>query len=427
VSVAVCLRCDWQGEIEALACPDCGTPLYRDPVRGTATGPLRTMPIRPESADDPGLAAAPHRRGPFAVAGAITVLLATAAFLWIRSNTPEAKITDSLSGTIVYAEDLGDGGSRLWRWDLAAGTAVPGPWVRDPVELVDARGANDGWIGVTSRVSRTELRASVLRLLDPAERAVPLVRGDLIGWGTDGENVVAAVRSPVDDDCRRRVTVRSVQLRPLRRERQFSDELCGDLLSVGRAGVVTYFTVQRRNDVRIVYVSVGLARPVLNDFAMIGVSPAGDLLVVPASVLPPQPIAPLGVRIDRDRPPTGVFGTALFFRGLDTSPIPYGRGEDRFQIDRIMAWTQDGLTALVAGRLGDRTGLYEIDGGPGGGLRPPRLVGRIDGLTWASYADDGTVFVASERGISIVGDGRLLPLDVPASAGEPSGPIVWIP
>jgi hypothetical protein len=166
---------------------------------------------------------------------------------------------------------------------------------------------------------------------------------------------------------------------------------------------------------------------VLRDFAMIGASPVGDLLVVPVSALPPQPIAPLGARIDRDRPPTGVFGTALSFRGLDTAPIPYGRGADRFQIDRIMAWTPDGLTALVAGRLGERTGLFEIDGGPGGGLRPPRFVGPIDGLTWASYADDGTAFVSSERGISIVRAGRLVPLELPASAAEPSGPIVWIP
>ena len=153
----------------------------------------------------------------------------------------------------------------------------------------------------------------------------------------------------------------------------------------------------------------------------------GVYFCLPVSALPPQPIAPLGARIDRDRPPTGVFGTALFFRGLDTAPIPYGRGADPFQIDRIMAWTPDGLTALVAGRLGERTGLFEIDGGPGGGLRPPRFVGPIDGLTWASYADDGTAFVSSERGISIVSAGRLVPLELPASAAEPSGPIVWIP
>lgn len=425
MSGAVCLRCDWQGETEASVCPACGTALYREApraARGAGGGSLD-----PGADDHPGQPVRSRRRAPLAMAGAITVLAATVAFLWIRSNTPRAKVPGALSGTVLYAEDLGDGMSRLWRWDLAAGSVAPGPRVREPVELVDAHGADDGWIGVTSRMSRTELRASVLQDLDPEEYAAPLVRADLIGWGPAGATVVAGDRSPVKGDCRRHVSVTVVQLLPFQRDRPFAGDVCGDLLSVGRGEVVTYFTLQRGNDVRVAYVSVGLVHPVLRDFAMIGASPSGDLLVVPSSALPPQPIAPLGARIDRDRPPTGVFGTALFFRGLDTAPIPYGLGGDRFQIDRIMAWTQDGLTALVAGRLGERTGLFEIDGGPGAGLRPPRPVGSIGGLTWASYADDGTAFVSSERGISIVRAGRLVPLDLPAGAAEPSGPIVWIP
>jgi hypothetical protein len=369
----------------------------------------------------------PRHRAPFAIAAVLTVMVAIVAFLWIRANTPQAKVTDGLGGTLVYAEDLGDGTSRLWRWDLASGTAEPGPRVQDPVELVDARGADDGWIGITSRLSRTELQASVLRFLDPSERAAPIVRGDIISWAPHGAGVVAAERSPLEGDCRRRVSVTYVQLVPRDRQRQFARNLCGDLLSVGRGGVVTYFTLQRGNEVRVAFVSLGLVRTVLRDFAMIGASPVGDLLVVPQSALPRTPLAPFGTRIDRDRPPTGVFGTALFFRGLDTTPIPYGRGGDRFQIDRIMAWTPDGLTALVAGRLGERTGLFEIDGGPGGGLRAPRFVGPIEGLTWATYADDGTAFVSSDAGISIVRGGRVVPLEVPPTAAAPSGPIVWMP
>ncbi len=425
MAVAVCLRCDWEGATSAMTCPSCGTTLYRaaEPAAGS---PRPRPPTVASEADGTGGVVGSRRRAPFVLAGTLTVIVATVAFLWIRSITPQA-VTDALSGTVVYAEDLGDGTSRLWRWDLVAGTAEPGPLVPDPVELVDARGAGDGWIGVTSRSSPTELQASLLRLLEPAARPAPLVRGDLIDWGADGASVVAGGRSPVKGACRRHISVTVVRLLPRLRDRPFADDLCGDLMSVGRAGVVTYFTLERGDEVRIAYVSVGLVHPVLRDFAMIGASPAGDLLVVPASALPPQPIAPLGARIDRDRSPTGVFGTALFFRGLDTAPIQYGRGGDRFQIDRIMAWTHDGLTALVAGRLGDRSGLFEIDGGPGGGLRPPRYVGPIDGLTWAAYADDGTAFVSSERGISIVRGSRLVSLDVPGSAPQPSGPIVWIP
>ena len=424
VAAAVCLRCDWHGETNASTCPDCGAPLYR--ATAPAESSVRSLEPAEQGGGGPGRPP-PRHRALFAAAAGLAIVVATAAFLWIRSNTPQAEDTAALSGTLVYAQDLGEGESRLWRWDLAAGTVVGGPRVHDPVELVDARGADEGWVGVTSRLSQTELQASVLRFLDPSERAAPLVRGDLIAWGPDGDGVVAATRSPLVGDCRRRVAVTYVRLLPLERDRQFDGNLCGDVLSVGRGGVVTYFTLQRGDEVRVAFVSVGAVRTVLRDFAMIGASPVGDLVVVPSSGLPPEPLAPLGTRIDRDRPPSGVFGTALFFRGLDTTPIPYGRGVDRFQVDRIMAWTPDGLTALVAGRLGDRTGLFEIDGGPGGGLRPPRSVGPIDGLTWATYGDDGTAFVSSESGISIVRDGRLVPLEMPTSAAAPSGPIVWMP
>ncbi len=422
MGAAVCLRCDWHGEIGAPTCPDCGAPLYRSPTRETdraSSGPS-PVPERFRTATP-----RPRQRGFLAAAG-ITVAIATVAFLWVRANTPQAKVTDGLSGTIVYAEDLGDGTSRLWRWDLVAGTADPGPRVQDPVELVDASGADQGWVGVTSRRSRTELQASVLRFLDPSEQPEPVARGDLIAWGPGGAGVAVAERGPVRGACRRHLAVAYVRLVPRARERQFTDDLCGDVLSVGRGGVVTYFTLQRGKAVRIVYVSVGLVRTAVRDFAMIGASPVGDLLVVPASALPQEQLAPFGTRIDRDPPPTGVFGTALFFRGLETTPIPYGRGSDRFEIDRIMAWTPDGLTALVAGTLGERSGLFEVDGGPGGGLRAPRFVGAVEGLTWATYADDGTAFVSSDAGISVELAGVLVPLDVPEGAAEPSGPIAWI-
>ena len=103
---AICLRCDWQGEAEAPACPACGTALYRE-------GP-RTPPESAARGPEPGAGAGPppvrpRRRAAFVMAGAVTVVAATAAFLWIRSNTPGAKGPRALSGTIVYAEDLGDG------------------------------------------------------------------------------------------------------------------------------------------------------------------------------------------------------------------------------------------------------------------------------------------------------------------------------
>jgi hypothetical protein len=448
VATSVCLRCDWQGEVESGPCPRCGAPRYRAAERppdgaASATRPLpdadpdaRPDPRRdvggPAFVDDASpktsSSAYPRRSRGFAVSFVAAIVAAAVAFTWVRAHTPATPPVPrrSQEGTIVYASDLGDGTSRLWRWDLATGETQLGPRVRDPVELVNADTADDGWVGVTSRTGSSVLVGSVLRAMTPDAHADPLVRGDIVAWGPGGVDVVAVGRTPIGGGCRRHVTIDKAELLPETHARLFEADLCGDVLSVGRGGILTFFTIQRRDRVAIDYVGVGRPHRVLPGYAMIGASPLGDLLVVPGSDLLQFTVAPFGTRLDPDRPPTGVFGTALFFRGLAIAPIPYGEDADRFQIGRVMAWTPDGLTALVAGSLGDQAGMFEVDGGPGGGLRPPRFVGRLEGLTWATYAADGTAYVSSDAGISAVVDGRLVPLELPETAATPTGPIVWI-
>ena len=46
---------------------------------------------------------------------------------------------------------------------------------------------------------------------------------------------------------------------------------------------------------------------------------------------------------------------------------------------------------------------------------------------WASYADDGSAFVASEGAISLVSATGMVALPLPPSAPRPDGPIVWLP
>ena len=131
-------------------------------------------------------------------------------------------------GTLVYAVDEGSGWSRLWRWDLSRGSVREGPRVRSPIELVNAVGAQQGVVGVTSRAADGDRIGSLLRFLSPSDRASPLVRGDLVSWGAQGASVVAGqARSAVGcvptthrdraQDDRSRVGRTPIRPDPLRR------------------------------------------------------------------------------------------------------------------------------------------------------------------------------------------------------------------
>ena len=92
----------------------------------------------------------------------------------------------------------------------------------------------------------------------------------------------------------------------------------------------------------------------------------------------------------------------------------------------MLAWSPDSAVALVAGRLGDRVGLYEIAAGPGRRTEPPRWIGPIQGETWATFADDGFAFVWTDDRLFALHDGDLQPLSVPVGAPQPDGPLVWL-
>ena len=96
-------------------------------------------------------------------------------------------------------------------------------------------------------------------------------------------------------------------------------------------------------------------------------------------------------------------------------------------IDRVLSWANDSTSALVVGSYQDRTGLFEIEAGPSRTLPVPRYLGPIHGVMWASYADDGSAFVASEGAISLVDATGMVPLPLPPGAPRPDGPIVWLP
>ena len=198
------------------------------------------------------------------------------------------------------------------------------------------------------------------------------------------------------------------------------------MLSIGRDSNSTYFTRWNGRTADIVLAGYGRTHEILPDHALLSLSPASDMLVVPSKVLPAIPLAPLAVRAADGPPISEVFGTALYFRGL-AEPRPYGGPNGQLWIDRVLAWSDDSTSALIAGRFQRRNGVFQIETGPGRDLPAPRYVGVIDGGTWATFAADATGIVLTSDVFSVVRDGTSVPLPLPPDAPSPDGPIVWLP
>lgn len=457
MTTRICLRCDWHGEATG-TCPHCNAPLYelgkspseragvevrghpeersREAARTAIVAPSST-PHRP-SGPPPQ---APHAEGAAEptstnsrslVAVVLTVIvLAVAVGSWLNAHTepasdaaPDARPT-RLSGTLVYAVPDGPGRSRLWRWDLATGRAVRGPRVPRAIELVDARGANVGWVGVTSELSDGRLRASLLRFLGPDDRPTPILEGDMVSWGPQGATVIAGRRGPLRSGCRRSVSVVWAKLVPALRERKYADRaLCGDLLSIGLDNASTMFTLDRGGRIGIFFAGIGRIHHVLSGYAMVAISGYSDIIVVPRSSL--DTLRPLPVRPEQEHADLQAAGLHFLGFGESRRPLPYGVGGDPFAIARVLAWNASAASALVVGRQGFIRGFYLLDTASGNGVDAPRYIGPVSGIPYGAFAPDDTVFVETTDGVfATVGD-DLVRLQPPADAPAPDGPIVWI-
>lgn len=431
----ICLRCDWTGTSSTRACPECGTGLYREPPRPAAqVSPSAAARAQPPVTEllvtGPSEPMEPVRR-PRAWLAAIVIVVVVAGGFWVlQARDPSAadRSADSLlrGGVLVYAVDEGPGWSRLWRWDLASEAVRRGPRIRQPIELVNADGAEPGMIGVTSQASDGDQIGSLLRFLSPLDRASRLGRGDLVTWGSRGASLVVVRRGPLLGPCRRHLAIVLTTIVPGLVERQFDRTMCGDILSVGRDSNTTYFTRRRGDQVDLVSAGYGRTHHVLSDFALLSISPASDMVVVRADALPAPSISLATLRERGDVPPPSIFGTSSFFRGIGGGPRPYRSGEDRMWIDRVVAWSRDSAMALVVGHLGDRVGLYAIAAGPTRRTEPPRYVGSVQGETWATVAEDGLAFVWTADRLFVTRGGPLMPLSLPEGAPRPDGPLVWL-
>ncbi|MEP6973710.1 MAG: hypothetical protein ABI869_06170, partial [Actinomycetota bacterium] len=332
---------------------------------------------------------------------------------------------NGLTGTLLYSVPSGPYHSRLWRWDLATGIAVRGPQVPRALQLVDARGANFGWVGVTSELGDGRLQASILHFLGSDDRPTPIFTGDMVSWGPGGTTVIAGRRGPLRAGCHRRVSIVWAKLVPTLRERRYdAPALCGDLLSIGQENTETLFTLERHGRIGIFFAGIGRIHTVLPGSALVAVSSLSDLIVVASQGLPA--FGPLPVRPGQEY--GDLRGAGLYFRGRgEPRPIPYVSGSTTFAIDRLLAWSPDASVALVEGRLGDQHGLYELDtAGPGGGLDPPILVGAAQGVPYATFTHEGVAIVETLAGLFTIVEDRLVPLVPPGDAPVPAGPIVWL-
>ena len=432
----VCLRCDWSGISSTTACPTCGAGLYRVPPRpapgSPASGKTRVSTTRgdatPDAAEPSAVLLDGRSRRLVAAVVVVSLSLGGLWFLADRRGTAPPSNAEVLvrGGTLLYAVDDGAGWSRLWRWDLADGSVRPGPRVRQPVELVDAHAAEPGIVGVTSRAPDGDLVGSVLRFLTSSNVATPVVRGDLVTWGSRGADVVVVKRGPLLGPCRRHLVIVLKTIAPALVEQEYERTMCGDILSVGRDANSTYFTRRSHDRVDVVQASYGRTHHVLAEHALLSISAASDMLVVPAAGLPMTSMSLATVRDRGDVPPPAVFGTSFSYRRLRGEPRPYRSGNERLWIDRVLAWSRDSAVALVAGRLGDRAGLYEIVAGPGLLPEPPRWVGPIRGGAWATFSEDGLAFVLTDHRLFVTRDGGLEPLPLPDGAPPPDGPLVWL-
>lgn len=441
----LCLRCDWHGDLRGRTCPNCGEPLY---AVGT-TPPRASAPLRGEvpevrSREDrsreagitasvaPSSGASPtHRaRSQSLIAFVIgALILATILGVWLDSHQqpvsrPARPAARGLVGTLVYAVRENGARSRIYRWDLATGQVRRGPRVPRAVELVNADGASFGWIGVTSALADGHLQAGVLPFFGPNDRVTPIIRGDLISWGPRGDSVVAVRRGPERPICRRRISIEWARLVPARRERQYlAPHLCGDVWSVGRDENLTYFTLVRDGRMDIVYAGLHRVHEVLARHALLSVSPASDLIVVDGDAFQAAGKGPFRP----DEQPIEVTGGALFFRGLQGQHvIAYGTARVRLVLDRVLAWSPNASTAIVSGRLGPQTGLFELRAGPEPGPRPPKYLGPAPGIAYATYTEDGTAIVETADGLFIDRGGSLVRLAPPSGAPAIDGPMAWI-
>ena len=471
----MCFRCDWEGTADR-ACPRCGAPLYR--AAPTATAPPTTLPSEPETESasaapaspavwaaagkapvgskseaapapsttaDPRPAAAPrparppadrqpmtptiegeeepHRRtqrrplprGVRWVAAAAALLL-LAGVVWTRNHSelpPSRSLARDLQGTFVYASEGEDGAtSRLWRVNVAKGTADEGPRTLLPDEIVPA-GPGGSWVGVRSGGS-----AYVYRDLGPGGAPELLAEGQLVAWAPGGNAVFLVTRDPSPAGC---PTLRISFVDALAHGSAdlYDAPTCSVADGLAIDGLTRPFvSLAGRRDSGVYELGYKTLHQVVPDYALLGVSPVGDMLVGPRVNAPTGPA-------DGSSP---VLRTLLVWQGVG-GPTIIGNARDDLRAERFLAWSHNGDRAAILGTLGSVRSIWLVDIKPGAGRRRPvRVAPELPqqvGSVGATFARDALFVTAAGKLYASTGRG-FREVHLPDGAPPPSGPILWL-
>jgi hypothetical protein len=449
MSRTVCLRCDWEPDAidpphaATGRCPRCGVGLYvvPDPPAARRSGAPATPAPGPRTArdreisDDRGWAAASSGGRSWGERGAIRAALAAAIVLSLAAaglraiaGGGDGRVTPGRPvGTLVYDGVDAGGDRRLWQLDLSTGEIRPGLEFDDVVDLQRVRQDGHIALGFTRQLDDGAQGAYLASSPSVYGHPQPLVQGDLVSWDGPGASVAAARRGTPDGACHRNVSISVADLSLGTRERVYSDRRsCAELLSLARSGVRTSVSVDR--DGRVGTFSVGrhILHPEIPGHVLVSSSPQGDLLVTPAVPGDFPGLAPIRSRgIPSSQPvarPTG--GTVLYWPGLG-GPAPLGR--EQVVVDRVLAWSDDGSSALV---VGDRDSVPSvlITSAVPAARESARVLATVAGpVTGGTLASDGTAYIAMDGAFLVGSGGTAAPLDVPATAPAPVGPVVWLP
>ena len=423
----LCFRCDRRvSGRPGGPCPSCGAELVVE-------GPRRPRPDRHElgspvaedgtaRVSEPGSGGERRPRGPRSVVGLVVALALVGGVLVVRSwvpGEPDApvappvdQVSEPLGGRLVYvAEGDRPAERRLWVVNLATGTKRRGPVVGDVLDLVDLSEVHPGWLGVEVAGADGSVLALALRGLDAASVTTPLARGELVAWGPGGQSLAVATRSRTRQGCRGvRIDLVSVRTGSIERGRAATG-VCGPLLTLGRSAVASYFTAETSGGVDTFFSgSVGVPHLLFGNTRMLSASPLAQFLVT-------APAARAEVGTDEL--------LYLAWRGRG-GPLPVRLGPEPLEPEAVVAWSSDGSFVALVGTVAGEPGLYVVTAGSGSGVREPDLVSAGEVLD-ATFATDGTLFVARRGEIRMYRDGRLEALALPAGAPPPAGPVAWLP
>jgi hypothetical protein len=337
------------------------------------------------------------------------------------TSSPEPRFAQG-HGSIVYTTKIEPGRAphELWRLDLASDRSSQGPQIAPALDLVDATGVGQGWLGLTASVHGRQA-AFLLHGTSPFIDPTLIDTGDLVAWGPGGSSVaVSSHRRTRPGGCRSvSIDVTDVNTGITQNVLE-QPRGCGHLVSLGRSEATTYYTRSTPGDVGIFFTSVvGVPHLVLDGYGMLSVSPASDFLVVPADANTTGG-PPFG------SPGGSPGGAVLFWRGHG-GPVRLGDAKDDLIVERVLAWSPDGARAAVLGSLGSRRGVFVLDAGPGVERRAPTFVVSGGHDLGATFDDEGVLYLVIGGHMFSYLDGVLSDVLLPGEAPAPSGPIVWLP